>query len=528
MEPEKLLAVALTVIVIASFVAASSDDNSTFSVSVDKSCQVTLWKFQPPGNGTIAQNATGTFFTELENTGSTKANITIPYLNVTKEDDRWQPGEEKGEVVKHYNGTKFTGVNISENVYYAEEFYANYTVGWYTGREKYVVDCYTSEGSVYSYNFTAYANFEIVAGGGEVGANATGNETTNATVPEDFNSTGNESVNKTTPEDANQTGEESNETIKGNNDAPGQTPVPEPEPEPEPEPVPLLTVDIEPDRRRYYGIRGQYVPVNLTISNEGDQEVTDVSLQPQLGQRQGWSARNAQISALAPGENVSRQVFVQVAGDEDPGLYVVPVKAIGPQNELDLDYFYLQVNKTPVAETPSSRLDIVESPSSLNVLQNTTQPVPILIENTGETNLTNISTRVQNVEGCGTVNSSPVRRMDAGETASLNLTFESGLETETCNTTLILSSDQGAYAFSNIEFTVVPSKGLIPREQRAPFIAVAWAAVLVAYAFLRRRFELDSIVVNAPFVLLVVGESLILLYLLVEQYGIVQLAVLPF
>ncbi len=432
-------------------------------------------------------------------------------------------------MVESYNGTKFSGVNISENVFYTEEFYANYSVGWYTGHEKFVVDCYTPESNnTFSYNFTTYANFRIVAGGGEVGANETGNETTNATVPEDFNETGNETANETVPQDANQTGEESNDTIEGDNDAPGQTPVPEPEPEPEPEPIPMLSIDIEPDKRRYYGIRGQFVPINLTISNEGDEEVTDVTLRSELGGREGWNARSAQISGLSPGQEISRQTFIQVPENEDAGLYVVPVRAVGPENELDLDYFYLRVNETPVFATPPSRLSIIESPSSLNVLENASQPVPILIENTGETNLTNISTRLQNIEGCGSVQTGDIRRMAPGGTASLNLTFDSGLDTETCNTTLILSSDQGAYAFSNIEFTVVPSRGLIPREQRAPFIAVAWTAVLVAYAFLRRRFELDSVVVNAPFVLLVVGESLILLYLLSEHYGIVQLAVLPF
>ncbi|MFB6215602.1 MAG: hypothetical protein ABEJ72_01315, partial [Candidatus Aenigmatarchaeota archaeon] len=114
----------------------TDSDDSDVKISVQNSCTVLIDEFQPPTNGSkfMAKNSTG-YFTELiQNTGSLRSNITVEYLNVTKQNESWDPGEPIGPVVQHYNGTNFTNVSADEEVLYQEQFNATYETGWYTGR----------------------------------------------------------------------------------------------------------------------------------------------------------------------------------------------------------------------------------------------------------------------------------------------------------------------------------------------------------------------------------------------------------
>ncbi|MFB6217390.1 MAG: hypothetical protein ABEJ72_10590, partial [Candidatus Aenigmatarchaeota archaeon] len=353
--------------------------------------------------------------------------------------------------------------------------------------------------------------------------NQTGTEDTNETLPQNYSELGNESVNKTIPQDANQTGETSDQTIEGNNDNPGQTP--RPEPEPTPEPTPMLEIDIQPINNTYTAYQGQFAAAKMKIRNVGNQEVTDLTILPKIAElRPDWEVRPAQIANLSVNETVERDVFIRPPEDQQPGKYVVPVVANNSERQLDIDYFVVDVNESEL----DSQVMITESPGSVSVEAGTNQTIPVLIQNTGEKPMTNVSARLQNIEDCGTVESSTVEKIGVNESASLELMVSTSANPENCNSTLIVSSSEGAYAFSNINFSTRPEEGLIPQEQRVPFIAIIWTVILAAYAVLRKKYELDSSMVKIPFILLLMGETFILLYMIVNYYGVISVSFLPF
>jgi len=267
------------------------------------------------------------------------------------------------------------------------------------------------------------------------------------------------------------------------------------------------------------------LPPTLEIQNIGDRTANNIEISPEIDQvRPGWGSRPAQIANLSVNETVRRDVFVQPPEDQDPGTYVVPVEATNGERVLDLDYFSVKVNRSEF----DAKIGIQEAPESVTITSNSSQPLPVLVQNTGERELTNVSAELQNVEDCGTVTSSKVDRIGINESASLDINMRSISESQNCNATLIVSSDQGAYSFSNIDFTVTPEEGLIPEGQRAPFLAIIWTVVLAGYAVLRKKYELTSSLVKIPFILLLVGETVILLYMVVNYYGIFSVSFLPF
>lgn len=558
--------------------AADSDDDSGSSVkvSVESACLIGHTNFRGPGNTStdipvMGLEEWGAFDTIFYNYGNEDANVST-WLNVTKEDDLWEPGEPKGAEVdltlqnstgEIRNGSFYTEFDISNETTENETTYKNYVQGYYsaseygtgnfTGRMYINYSCRAKNGSLLETEkyFYDYANFIVLDVPGESGGvNTTGNQTA-PPVPENVNSSGdsnatvgNRSGNSTTditqPENYSEIGNQTvNETFPfpGDSDQPGQTEVPVPEPEPEPDPTPgdspepgesdqpRLQIDIEPVNRTYNATQGQFAPATLEIKNIGERSASDIEISPEIDQvRPGWGSRPAQIANLSVNETVTRDVFVQPPEDQKPGRYVIPVEANNGERVLDLDYFSVKV----VESEFEARVGIQEAPESVTVSSNSSQPLPILVQNTGEKELTNVSVELQNAEDCGTVESSNVDEIGINESASLEVNMKTNSKSERCNATMIVSSDQGAYAFSNVDFTVTPEEGLIPEGQRAPFLAIIWTLALAGYAVLRKKYELNSPLVKMPFILMVVGETVILLYMLVNYYGLVSVSFLPF
>ena len=569
----------------------TADDDPTVSVTTSGSCEIFSPAFEAPGNVTvenrdgeiielnaIGENVTDSFYGSLVNHGNMNATVTAD-INVTNVSSYYYPGNDKGDYIdltkqqsavnESYEPENFNmSWYIPENETTAlgntfevllKSFKADYEAGNYVGWLNVNYTCTRYNGTK---NFTLYDNFQIVEGKGvgggsqkgepetnfpfpsesnttdNVSSNTTspdvgGNRTSNLTKPRQANETGNYTSNITTPADANQTGAESNQTVEGDNDNPGKTPEPEPEPEPapgdSPDPgesdSPRLQIDIEPVNNTYNAQQGQFAPAALEIQNIGERSAENIQLVPEIGSvRPGWNVRNAQISNLSVNETVRRDVFVQPPENQRPGDYLVPVRARNDQQQLDLDYFTVNVVQSEFAPT----IGIQEAPESVTVASNSSQTLPILLENTGRRTLTNVSATLQNVEDCGKIQSSPVEELGLNESASLSISMETVSKSQSCNSTLIISSDQGAYAFSNIEFTVTPEGGLIPPSQRAPFIVILWTVVLAGYAVLRKKYDLTSTLVQVPFILLIVGETVILLYMVVNYYGVLSVSFLPF
>lgn len=362
-------------------------------------------------------------------------------------------------------------------------------------------------------NFKVFGNFEIVDAIGEEsgGVNDIGNQSTNQTIPEDVNRSGDQ---------------ETNQTVSGDNDNPGQTETPEPEPEPvpEPDPQPMISVVIESLNESVTTTREDFVPATFNVTNEGNQEMEDLTLQPDAIY-EDWEVRDASVNSLSPGESVRRRVFIQPGEFTATGSYAVPVSAFTENDtELDLDYVEVEV----IENETNPRHELAEVPRNLRVEQGSSQSFPVLVENTGDTELENLNAQMQNIEDCGRLESDSIGSLQVNDSVQLNLQVKASNSTEECESTLIVSSEQGSYAFSSITFTVLPDEGLIPEEQRAPFLAIIWTMLLIAYAFATRRYDLDSLMVKAPFIALIVGETVLILYLMSTVYGLPGAALLPF
>jgi len=333
------------------------------------------------------------------------------------------------------------------------------------------------------------------------------------TVPQNFSETGGEDVNDTVPQDVNRTGEQG-QPVEGDSDQPGQTPTPEPEPEPRPQ------VEVEPVNRTYTVNRGSFGPASLEVRNIGNSSVGAVTLSPQTAELPGdWQVRNASVGNLSVGENATRDVFIRPPENAEPRRYVVPVEASNDNGALDVDFFYVDVNRT---RFPTS-IGIVEFPPSATIEQGENQTLPVLVENTGREPLFNVTAELQNAEDCGRVQDSGVlRRLDVNESGSLAVRILDASAPASCddvNATLVVSSERSAFAFSDISLSTIRPAGLIPTAQRPPFLAMIWSALLAGYALVRKRFDLSG-VYDVLLLLMIAGEVVILTLLFVESFGL--------
>lgn len=502
-------------------------DDATVDVSVEYACDVDLNEFRVPGDGVIGPGVLEFFRWTGTNVGSIDSNISAE-LNVTYQgDSQWSPGDEIGDGTDDFYHENFSvGPAPVPNITYEDDdgdlVYNNETLvedyvieleqekGWYLARTNFTYEChevYNDENTgelvkntSATQNFTifAYDNFQIV------------NVTEGLSDAEDVEEA------ETVPSDVSFGDEETDETAEGDADDPGQTPGPTPE----------LSMNIFTEEQNYETRRGQFVEVNMTVTNEGNVDLENLTIEPQVDQFDGsWNISTVSIGELGVNNSTDRQILVQPQEDVDPGNYFVPLLGSNEDRDLDIDYFNLEVLDDPVFE---SRLRITEIPREIEVEQNSTVPLPLLLQNRGDTNLTNLSAEVQNLDQCGEYSSGQVDQIGVNDTESLPLTLETGDSSVSCDLTIIVSSEEGAYSFANVEMDVVPPDALIPREFQVPFLAMAWTGLLAAFAVFRRKYGMESTVYKAPFVLLVMGQALIFLYLVVDYYQLVSAGFLPF
>lgn len=475
-------------------------------------------------------------------------NVTVDAWVTYEGNDQYEEGEEPGnrsilgsrqnntEYEANYTlDTTYVGDNSSLYRLYHKPFYASteYLDGNYTAWMQMNYTC----GDGPQKNMTKWDNFIIMPAEGESGGvNTTGNQTA-PPVPEDINKTGDENAtidqnngsrqsDATRPEQSDSRNE-SAQPQQGDAQSPGTTPqpVPEPEPEPEPDPVPRLELDIEPVRDTYKANQTQFAPIELEVENVGEEAINGITIDPLISEvRPEWQVRSVSIANLSVNETVTREVFVRPPDTADPGLYVSPVVAIVDGERADVDYFTIDVQKNDF----KSSMQIIEAPRSVSLPVNETRNLPVLIENTGEQELSNITGRFQNLEDCGISDISRIGSLAVNESGSLGVSVSTSESIGNCNTTLIVSSDQGAYSFTNVEFSITPEQGLIPRKHRVPFIAIVWTVVLAGYAVVKKRYDLHSSVVKLPLILLMMGEAVIILYLLANYYGLISVSFLPF
>lgn len=350
------------------------------------------------------------------------------------------------------------------------------------------------------------------------------NESVNSSRETSANQTTDFEQNSSLNSDAEQTTDATE--VEGNNpDQPGETPVPEPQPTPEPEPTPLLSVDLRPLETSYTADRGAFTEIGMELNNTGEETLSNLELSPRFSEGMDWQSQSVTIDSLEVGDSVNETVFVNPGESVEPGIYQVPVYASTPDEDIGSQYVNVEVTEEPVQ---ASSLSISEAPQDIRFEMNENYTVPVLLENSGDSDLENVSIELQNTENCGDYTADEIESIASGETASVSVNFEASDALEECEATIVASSSSGSFAFSEMTVQNVEEKGIVPQEFRVPIIASLWTIMLIAYTVVTKRYGLNSLTVKVPMVLLVVGEAFILIYLSSAYYDIVPPGLLPF
>ena len=496
-------------------------DSADIQASIASLCGVQVQRFRAPGGGALSLNGSGSFMVDINNNASAQANVSTD-LNVRYQNDsRWVPrdgydqlGPKLNMSYDKMNSSLYPGQTSTS----VRAFNDTDTLGWYTGLLDVNVECRITDGAAQDpqfygtqeFNMTDYTNFRILVAGGGSGGKG--------------DPTGDEAV----PKDANQSGSESNQNVEGDSDAPGQTEVPEPEPEPVPEPVPEpepdVNVNLESWNLSVSTDRGQYARIKLEVENIGGSSVRSLNISPETEALPGsWDVTPAQVAELAENETVNRSVYARPSADVEPGTYRLPI--YGSTDQLvDLERVRFTVNQ----DVFRSSIRISESPQIIEIGTGSSNRVPLLLQNLGQGPVNSTDVSVQNLEDCGSVDADDVGFIGVNETRSLALTVNASQDVGSCNATVVVSTGDGSYSFSNMEIEVVSEQGIVPQELRFPVFASAWTILLVAYSVIMTRYELNSLQVRIPFILLIAGEAAIFIYISGNYYSLIPGFLLPF
>ncbi|MGC9310094.1 MAG: hypothetical protein ACP5E4_00025 [Candidatus Aenigmatarchaeota archaeon] len=234
---------------------------------------------------------------------------------------------------------------------------------------------------------------------------------------------------------------------------PEPEPEPQPQPRPEPEPEPEeaeIAIDIKPINRTVTGEQGTWIPSVFNVTNIGNMNVSNISLVPVVPE--GWEVQDALIDFLDVNMSVNRTIFIKPPFTAF-GQYVIPVKAIVDNVTLDMDYFWVNV----LEGANRTRLEIIEIPRELKLDVSSEGSFPILVKNTGRLPLHNIKLRLENSEQClEGFNFTEIDALNESEIRSMLVGVRTKKIPATCNTTVIIWSDEGAYAFSHITIFTIP------------------------------------------------------------------------
>jgi len=281
---------------------------------------------------------------------------------------------------------------------------------------------------------------------------------------------------------------------------------------------------LTPIKEKYVVEQGQTFPTFFWLENIGNGTVENVSISPVLP-NDLWRNSLTLVDEINPGEKLNRTLMFELDANVEPGIYVIPVRAIAYGETADITYITIDVRYGKNL----ARMEIVESPPEVEINSEANLTIPIYIKNIGKKDLHNVVGRLENIEQCLDSVESGSIDINVSESSTLNIVVRSKKGPKTCDSLLILSSKEKAYAFAQIKINVKPEPPLLPlKGQLTPIIALAWTLILVLYTVLRkrrmRRGELTpSKSARLIVYMLLLGELLILLYLTLWAFGVVEM-----
>ncbi len=225
--------------------------------------------------------------------------------------------------------------------------------------------------------------------------------------------------------------------------------------------------------------QGETGSVSFELENIGDIPVADAAVSADV--KKGWDKVDKSFPMINLGEIKKGRFYLTVYSNEIPGEYQIPVRAI-VKGDLTVDMEFLTVKVIP--RQVLKRMTIIESPLVFSVFESSGATLPILVENTGDINLTGIQLSIEGAEDCLTI-SDKNYDLNTGERKALTYSVRAKSVLGKCEGVLLLVSDEGAIAFSPIVVKIVPS--LISGFMLLPFLFIGWTILLVILFFRRRR-----------------------------------------
>lgn len=498
-------------------------DRAEITVGISSLCSVNVRRFRPPGGGILPVNGTGSFAIDVRNNATAEANVSGDLWVTYENDTRWEPEDGYSELGERlnlsYDPIEVGNLSAGQTVTSVRSFNDSDETGYYSGHLNLSAQCAITESGgtrgevsdIQYFEAEEHNSFRVlVAGGGEGGR-------------------GNPVANRSKPEDSNTTGEESDETIEGDNANPGETPipqpVPEPVPEPEPDPVPGLGLNIEAWNSSEEIPRGSFSRIEIELENFGNESINDVNVSVLSDALPGeWSGRGASVANLSAGESANRSIFIRPGEDVEPGTYRLSM--IGSNSQRDLDIERVELTVTEEVQQ-ASQLSISEAPEVVRVSAGDRQEVPMLVRNVGSASIENSTVEIQNLEDCGEADVGSISTIRPNESASFSFSLNASSNIQECNSTLIVSTPDGSYSFAEISFQITADEGIVPPELRFPVFASAWTILLVIYSLTMTRLHLDTLKLRIPYLVLIIGEAAILIYIS-SLYGVIPPELLPF
>lgn len=519
-------------------------DSTKVDLSVKSACEIAVGEYALPSGGVIGIGRTGSLFARVANIGSFEANIeranfTVSRYNRTLNETQTLDLSLQQFLYNDYepladfqNYTAELGTEGASSFgRYVKAFTASteYPTGTYNATISFNATCFRGPGleplSAFDNKTKEFSlvksevNEEVPTSPDRIGE-----AETDEAIPKNFTNDSQVEANPTNFTgdarfEANQTANFSedgrfvaNETLERPGDNPN---------------LPGVSannfVEIQPLNRTNIMPRGANNPVRFEIRNLGDRSVPDLIIEPNLERFDGWESDSARIGNLTAGSTVNRTINVRPPESAEIGTRIIPVEVLSDNQTVDLDFFYADVVRAEENRT----IEIVESPPAVNVEEGESRSIPVLVRNTGGTLLTNITAELENHMDCVNYESSPIDELEVNNSVSLPLSVDAQNVRE-CEANLIVSTDQGATDFADILLAVNPEDVLIPERQGPPILAIVWTLVLALYAFIRKRLDWESITAELPLILLIMGETVIILYLAVGYFGFISLPFLPF
>jgi len=221
--------------------------------------------------------------------------------------------------------------------------------------------------------------------------------------------------------------------------------------------------------------------VGFNLTNLGTL-VKDVIVRAEI--KRGWKTADVRFAQIKPREIKNGTIYLKIYENEIPGTYLINVNAIVNGN-LTADTDVLKVIVLPRQKL--SKLDILEVAPKLTLEENRWHRIPILVQNNGDFNLTNITLSFEYASDC-IDKIKGVYNLSIGERKSLIYKVKVKSAFKTCNAILVLKSGEGAIAFSPIVIDVVPQ--LFGKFRVIPILFIIltiWSAYILFNKFKQYR-----------------------------------------